>query len=83
MRTLKCAVEGCESTIDVTEGVTPTVKFTCREHMGIVESDVHFQNFQFDRDLSKSSKPEGTSHVQHQAETPKRRVRMPDGTFNE
>jgi hypothetical protein len=81
MTVLKCSGKDCQAYITVNEPTTSSTTYTCKDHTHQAKKpDVHFQNFQFDEDLDRSSKPEGTGHVHHQASSKRTRVRMLDGT---
>jgi hypothetical protein len=80
MTTINCIVEEkgvrCSTTLEVTEPMSPQFKFICKNHPDTVQRraagntrlkrpDVHFQEYQFDKDLGKQfkRKPMGTEHI--------------------
>jgi hypothetical protein len=87
----------CSTTIEVNEPVSDDVSFTCRNHPRAVQAranqriydpthdeadqQVHFQDVQFDPDLRRSSKPIGTSHIEHQGNA--KRTDLIFGKMNE
>ena len=64
------------------EAVSPNASFICKDHPREVQvqaagrkyspetdeadKEIHFQNHQFDKDLRRSGRAEGTDHVLHQ-----------------
>jgi len=82
MTTVRCRVDGCNASINVTEAVSPNVSFICKNHPRSVQvkangrvyderrdeadKEVHFQDVQFDPDLARSGIPLGTRHLVHE-----------------
>lgn len=80
---IKCYMYGCEEVFTTTEPVAAGARFICRHHprqdqvkavreydpkKDEADRDVRFQSVQFDKDMKRSSKPMGTSHIQRQGE---------------
>ena len=77
------------------EGVTADTGFICRHHPRVVqvrasnreydlsrdEADkaVRFQEYQFDPDLRRSAKPQGTSHIPYQGNEKRRNPENDEG----
>lgn len=75
-RSIRCAITGCVSTFETNEKVADGSRFICchhsrREQVEAAERpydpvgdnadrEVHFQDYQFDRELARSAKPSGT-----------------------
>ena len=83
MTTINCIVEEkgvrCNTTIEVTEPLSPQFKFICKNHPDTVQRraagntklkrpDARFQEYQFDKDLTRSARPIGTSHIHRQGQ---------------
>jgi len=84
--TINCIVEEkgarCSTTLEVTEPLSPSFKFICRNHPRSVQvrangrpydpakderdKDIRFQTHQFDKDLRRGRRPGGTEHIQNQ-----------------
>lgn len=74
--------ERCSTTVTVSEPVAAKAQYICKNHPRAVQvrangreydpvkdeadKELHFQDHQFDKDLSRSSKPTGTEHIQNQ-----------------
>lgn len=57
---------GCEETFTTHEGVSSDVRFLCRYHTKAAPDEERFQRYQFDPDLKKARKPQGTNHIKRQ-----------------
>ena len=82
MNSIPCKVKGCTNVHLTEEAISPKASFICKDHPREVQiqaagrkynpktdeadKDVHFQDHQFDKDLRRSSKPEGTDHIANQ-----------------
>lgn len=82
MATINCAVEGCNTNITVDEAVSKSVRFICKNRPRSVQvrtagrsydpvkdnsdQELHFQSHQFDKDLKRGSRPQGTGHIHNQ-----------------
>jgi len=81
MPEIRCKVieheKRCETVLQVSEPVSENASFICKNHPEAVQrraagnvtqprSDVHFQVVQFDPDLRRSRKAQGTSHIARQ-----------------
>jgi hypothetical protein len=73
---INCRVEGCPSTIEISNATSGT-KYLCSKHPEHEQNkmigrkrrpqeEVSFQEYQFDPDLRRSGKSEGTTHVRRQ-----------------
>lgn len=64
---IKCKVDGCDAVFETKEPLALNATFVCRKHAGVdTKNTVYFQNEQFDKDLRRSGKPVGTSHIHRQ-----------------
>jgi hypothetical protein len=69
MNVIKCGIKDCPSIFQTEEAVSPKARYACKLH-GEAEQKVFFQEHAFDKDLARSGKPIGTSHIQRQGWTP-------------
>jgi hypothetical protein len=72
----------CSTTLEVTEPMSPQFRFICKNHPRSVQvrangrqydpakdekdKDLHFQEYQFDKDFKRGAKPVSTSHLHNQ-----------------
>ena len=67
----------CPTVLIVAEPVSENASYICRNHPDSVQRavagntkqprpNVHFQEYQFDPDMERSAKPQGTSHIGNQ-----------------
>lgn len=73
MNTLKCMIEGCLNFFSTEETVSENVRYICKNHPRAVQvraagrsyderadnldTEVHFQEYQFDKDLARGGSP--------------------------
>jgi len=62
---VKCGIGDCSSVFKTEEAVSPNVGYVCKSHTE-TEQRIFFQEHQFDKDISRSGKPIGTSHIHRQ-----------------
>jgi hypothetical protein len=54
---IHCNYPGCPAWIEVNEGVSPAVTYSCREHTQVGEDKVRFQESQFDPEVGSGTDP--------------------------
>ena len=56
---LNCVGQNCTATIEINEPVSPQVKYHCVKHTAVIPIALHFQDYQFDRQLGSGTDPKG------------------------
>ncbi len=76
MTRINCSDKDCSVFIEISGPVAPNATYTCRIHSGedTKNQDIHFQNYQFDPELTRGRTPEGTSHIPKSRYRPAREV---------